>query len=302
MEKSNSPKLSFYYCLSLVTLLIGSISFGTIVFEIINKVFPLISENSYGNDSGLKAAISGIVIAFPIFYFITSLIYKGIINKEFDIESGARKWLTYFIIFISSVVMIGSLIGLLNNFLDGETTSNFILKTLTVLGVSSAIFTFYFNDIKRKEISKKFNKIYFFTSLILVIIALVSSFFIVESPIEARNRKTDQGIINNLETTKRAIEQYYNEKGKLPQNLDEIKNENYEYINTQEFTEQSTGKYYTYQVIEGKKYELCANFKSSNIKEGNQNDYYMLTWKHDKGYQCITKRIEDASIKAIPAP
>ncbi|MDD4409902.1 MAG: DUF5671 domain-containing protein [Candidatus Pacebacteria bacterium] len=292
MEKSNSPKLAFYYCLSLVTLIIGSISIGTILFELINKFSPLISGNYYNDGSGLKQAISGAIIAFPIYYFITRNIYKGILKNEFDIDSGARKWLTYFIIFISSVVMIGSLIGLLMNFLDGETTMNFVLKALSILAIASSIFGFYFTDIKQKEINHSFNKKYFICSLSVVLIIFISSFFIVESPMEARNRKMDQKIISNLDAINRGVDQYYNDKKVLPENLDMIKAEGYSYIDTSQFIDETTSGYYEYRVIDDKKFELCATFNSSNMNADNNNNYYDMNWRHDKGHQCITRRVE----------
>ncbi|MCK9393421.1 MAG: DUF5671 domain-containing protein [Candidatus Paceibacterota bacterium] len=292
MESQNSPKFAFFYSLALVTLIIGSISLGTMFFEFINKFFPLIQNNYYGENSGLKFAISGVIISFPIFYLIKSFIYKGIKKGDLAINSSIRKWLTYFIIFISAVVMIGSLIGLLNNFLDGETTFNFVLKAITVLVISSAIFTFYFYDIKSREINGKFIMAYFVMSAIIVCIALVSSFFIIESPTEARSRKIDQKILSNFETVKRGLEQYYVDNTKLPSNLDELKAQEYSYIDSAEFVEESTGKYYNYEVVDAVKYKLCVNFNSSNLNNGNDTTYYSVNWKHDKGYQCIVRRIE----------
>ncbi|MDD5639458.1 MAG: DUF5671 domain-containing protein [Candidatus Pacebacteria bacterium] len=293
MESQNSPKLAFYYSLVLVTLIIGSVSLGTMFFEFVNKFFPLIQNDYYGELSGLKFAISGVIISFPIFYFMSFLIYKGITKGDFIINSPVRKWLTYFIIFVSAVVMIGSLITLLNNFLDGETTFNFVLKAISVLVISSAIFSFYFCDIKSKALNNKFNMTYFITSLIIVCVALISSFFIIETPSQARDRKIDEKILGNFETISRGLEQYYYENKKLPQNLDELKNQNYNYINSNEFIEESTGKYYAYNIVDEKKYELCATFNSSSINSNNDTSYYSTIWKHDKGYQCITKRIEN---------
>jgi hypothetical protein len=297
MENQNSPKLAFYYSLALVTLVIGSISFGTMIFEFINKFFPLVQNNYYVETSGLKFAISGVIISFPIFYFIKGLIYKGIEKGEFAINSSARKWLTYFMIFVSAVVMIGSLIGLFNNFLDGESTFNFVLKAITVLIISSTIFSFYFYDIKSREMNKKLNMMYFVISAIIVCIALVSSFFIIESPAEARAKKLDQKILSNFEAVKRGLEQYYADNAKLPSSLDDLKSQNYSYIDPAEFVEESTGKYYTYESVDAMRYKLCANFNSSNISNADNTNYYSINWKHDKGYQCITRRIESIGVK-----
>jgi heme/copper-type cytochrome/quinol oxidase subunit 4 len=272
-----------------VTLGIACVSTGQIIFALINKFFPLLSNYEYPE---LKAGISGMIVSFPIFYFIVSRIYKGMQLKEFDIDSGARKWLTYLIIFISSVVMIGSLIGLLNNFLDGEATLNFILKALTVLGISSIVFSFYFNDIKKKEVDTNMNRIYFFSTLIIAIIVFVSSFFIVESPVEARNRKIDEKIVSNLQSVTSAVNQYYSENKRLPQDFNEIKTQEYSFVDSNSFIEESTGKYYEYKIVDDKKYEICATFSSSNLDNG-QKDYYSMYWKHDKGYQCLTRRVDD---------
>ncbi|MCK9578042.1 DUF5671 domain-containing protein [bacterium] len=293
MENTKSAKLAFYYSLALVTLIIGAISFGSIIFEFINKFFPLISDNYYSENSGIKSAISGVIIAFPIFYFMKSLIYKGIKKGEFGINSSVRKWMTYFIIFVSSVVMVGALIGLLNNFLDGETTANSILKILTVLVVSSSIFGFYFYDIKSKEINKKFNLAYFIITCFFVLVVLISSFFIIESPAEARARKLDQKIINNFETIKRGLETYYRDNQKLPESLKVLEEQNYSYVDSKEFKEGESEKYYDYKVIEGKRFELCATFNSSSVIGGKETAYNSANWKHDKGYQCIPKTIEE---------
>jgi len=294
MENTKSPKLAFYYCLALVTLIIGSISFGGIVFEFVNKFFPLVSKSYYGENSALKFAISGTVISFPIFYFMKFSIYKGIKKGEFDINSSVRKWLTYFIVFVSSVVVVGALIVLLNNFLNGETTVNFLLKTLAVLIVSSSIFTFYLYDIKRKDISGKFNLVYFIISALVILTMLICSFFIIESPTEARAKKLDQKIIGNFENIKRGIEMYYQYNKKLPSSLDDLKNQNYDYVDTNEFLEESTGKYYGYNIIEERKFELCANFNTSNIDEKEESGYSYINWRHEKGYWCVSKTIDGA--------
>lgn len=294
MKDENLPKLAFYYCLALVTLAIGSISIGIVFFELIDKFFPLISRDYYGS-SGLKGAISGIVIAFPIYYFTTRNIYKGIHNQEFSIEAGPRKWLTYLIVLISSIVMIGSLIGLLNNFLDGETSTNFLLKVFSVLGISSAIFGFYFTDIKKKEIDSRFNKLYFYSSLVLVLIIFTSAFLVIESPTEARNKKIDQKTINDLDMINRAVDEFYNDKKVLPVTLKDIEIEKYQYMEFNQFIDPDTGTYYEYKVIDDKKFELCTDFLSSNLDSDNRSYDYHSSWKHDKGYQCISRRVSEWS-------
>ncbi|MDD4661662.1 MAG: DUF5671 domain-containing protein [Candidatus Pacebacteria bacterium] len=288
----NSAKYAFYYMLSLVTLFIMSLSFGSILFEIIEKFFPDITRGIYYyNSSPLKMAISGILIATPIFYFIMHKIYASLKSGELKAEAEIRKWLTYFILFISSVVVIGSLISILNNFLDGALTINFVLKALTVLFIASLVFGFYFYDIRRKEFKdQKLNKIFYITTLAIVLIGLVSAFLIVESPTETRNRKIDQNILQDFNNIKYSIDNYYNKYQKMPQDLIDVQ-EDFNIINPQ------TNEKYTYNVIVGTRYRLCTEFLSSNLEK--KYNYYDGTWKHDKGYQCIEKEANLEEVKQV---
>ncbi|MGI6341237.1 MAG: DUF5671 domain-containing protein [Minisyncoccales bacterium] len=284
----NSAKFAFYYMLSLVTLFIISISFGSIVFELINKFFPDIAKTVYYNSSPLKSAISGILIATPIFYLVMSKIYYNLKIGELKKDSEVRRWLTYFILFISSVVVIGSLIGILNNFLDGALTINFIFKALTVLFIASLIFGFYFYDIKRQDFAaNKVNNIFFFVSLAIITCGFISSLFIIESPTEARNRKLDERIMQDFNDIKYAIDDYYNKNERIPNVLEELQKDT-------EFSSFSTAnpineKEYIYEVIDSKRYKLCTEFLSSNLEK--KKNYLDNMWKHDKGYNCIEKEV-----------
>lgn len=294
----NSAKFAFYYMLSLVTLFIVSLSFGNVIFELINKFFPDIAKTIYYyNNSSLKSAISGLLIATPIFYFIMNRIYLNLRTGELKKDSEVRRWLTYFILFISSVVVIGSLIQILNNFLDGALTINFILKALTVLFIAALIFGFYFYDIKRREFqTNRVNQIFFTLSLLLIIVGLVSSFFIIESPAEARNRKLDEKILQDFENIRYSIDDYYYKNEKMPQDLRELQ-KNKEGLPLG-ITNPINDKEYVYEIIDCERFKLCTEFSSSNLEK--VRSYYDNTWKHDKGYNCIEKEVnQDNKAKTL---
>ncbi|MBU0973130.1 MAG: hypothetical protein KKC20_20975, partial [Proteobacteria bacterium] len=92
------------------------------------------------------------------------MISKGRRSGELDKDSGVRRWLTYLILFVSSMVVLGVLISVINAFLDGELTARFILKAATIFIISGAVDCFYFYDIKREDMSRKdlVVKIFFF--------------------------------------------------------------------------------------------------------------------------------------------
>ncbi len=191
---SQNAKFAFFYMLSLVALIFMAVATGTIVFQMINKkIVDVLSYQGGFNEGALKFAISAIIIAAPI-YFITSwFINKNLNVGKLNKDAGVRKWLTYFILFVAAVVMISWLIATIFSFLNGDLTAKFILKTLTAIFIAAAIFSYYLYDIRRAEIKAKdlIIRIYFFGSLIIVLAALITSFFFISSPTEVRNQKHD---------------------------------------------------------------------------------------------------------------
>ena len=265
-----------------------------IIFQIINKYIVDIIQQYSGSYSpeAMKFAISAIIVATPIYFITTRYIYKSLYKGELAKDAGVRRWLGYLILLITIIVMIGWLIGIINNLLDGELTSKFILKALTAIVISGAIFSFYFYDMRREKVQgHKDNilKTYFFTALIIIIAVFVSSLFIVESPLESRNRKIDNQIINDWHQIDGLIHNYYQEYDKLPASLNILQDE-YEYLSNEDIEHPVSNQEYEYNILEDKKYELCANFLADNSGL-DQRDYYDEKWEHEAGYQCLSQKV-----------
>lgn len=297
MSNKNNAKFAFWYMLSLVALIFMALSTGQVIFQIINKFIADFS-NGYAHsfDSGiLKFAISSLIISIPLYYIITHQIEKSLEKKELDKDSGVRRWLTYFILFVSSVVIIVWLIATINSFLGGELTSKFLLKTLTVIVISGLVFSYYLYDIRRDETGKSNNiiKTYLIVSLILTFGSLIAAFFVVESPSEARARRHDYEVLNNFTQIDSTITNYYSEKKVLPENLDQLKGQT-PYINAAALKDPKTGANYEYKKIGDKEYELCATFETDNTLAGDTQDYaYTDRWPHASGYQCLHQKVLD---------
>lgn len=306
-SKNEQAKFAFFYMLSLVALLFMSLSSGMIIFQIINKyvVDILHNYNDFSMEQ-LKFAISAIIISTPIYYFTTRQILRNLHEGKLDKDSGIRKWLTYFILLVSSVVMIGWMIGIINSFLDGELTMKFILKAVTAIAIAGIVFSYYLYDIRREDVEKrsKIIMIYFFTSLVLILAVFITSLFIVESPRETRNRKIDNLILEDFTEIDRAVNDYYREFNELPEDLDIIQEE-FNYINSDDLEDSIHNKRYEYKVTGDRSYEICASFLTSNIKDGSiyQYNYYGEEWEHESGYQCIKQKLynTDNTEKPIPA-
>lgn len=296
IESNNSAKFAFFYVLSLVALGFTATSVGVVAFQVINKkiVDALAQYTDQFSPEAVKFAIAAIIISAPIYYFCAWRINKSLETGELKPVSGVRRWLTYAILLIASVTMIGWLIGTIFSFLNGELTTRFILKSLTAILISAGVFSYYFYDIKREDLAGKKDKVVryaFFGSLAVVIIALVAAFIFSPSPTETRNQKHDQDTLSKFNQIDSAINSYYSEKNKLPENLSVLVNDK-RFISERELKDSFSGANFEYKQGKNKEYELCANFLTSNLGDESQNFAYDRTrWPHDAGYQCLKQQI-----------
>ncbi|MFZ4631829.1 MAG: DUF5671 domain-containing protein [Patescibacteria group bacterium] len=312
MNNKQNAKYAFYYLLSLVALIFVSISVGMIVYSIIDKTVPDALYIYYGNyDGQLKFAISALIIATPIFYFLSSLILRGLKKGDLEKDSGVRRWLTYFILLVSSVIILGTLISVINNFLSGELTSRFILKALTVFIISASSFSFYFYDIKREDLIKKdlVIRLFFIISLALVVAAFIAAFFFVESPKNARNRLLDEKVINNISNLENSVNSYYESYKKLPDNLEALKTGKNFYLDNFSLVDPETKQAIVYQKVSETEFKFCATFRTDSRKDSSGRDVatpYQVypsspgDKNHAAGYQCVPGNLWSV-IKAEPA-
>jgi hypothetical protein len=137
-----SAKEGFLYLLTFVTLYISAFNFGNLIFDFIDRLFPDQLE-LVDNLSSMRLAISSLIVAYPIYLWLTILNRKALLKDPSKKGSKVRKWLIYFTLFIASSVIIGDLIGLLLALLSGELSIHFLLKVLTIMVIASMIFGYY---------------------------------------------------------------------------------------------------------------------------------------------------------------
>lgn len=301
---NNNAKYAFYYLLSLVALIFTALSVGMIAFGIIGQTIPDALNTSGSTSNSLKFAISALLIATPIFYFMQKFINQGLRNGELTKESGVRRWLTYFILLVSSVTILGVFIGIINSFLSGELTLSFILKALSMIVISAAVFSFYFYDIKREDVvsKSKVMKIFFFASLGLITIAFVASWFFVESPTLTRAKRLDQNLVNNITGLENAVNAYGDKFKALPDNLEQVKSNSDIYLDPKALTDPETGNPIVYKKTGTTSFEFCATFRTDNkTVNPKDNSYYDPTKLHKAGYQCVPGQNWNNGAKGILA-
>jgi len=292
---SYNPAFSFFlYLVWFLSLGFVATGAGSVLFQIINKNFPDILGGYYGGSFNQEAAVYGLaalIVAFPIFFIIGSLIHKAVYRGLVGLDSRVRRWLTYIVLFVAAAIVIGDCIALIFNVLQGDIVARFMLKCLVVFVIAGGIFLYYLWDMRRSDITYKTRVplIVGCVISILLISLFVSAFFVIDSPAVAREKKLDTNAINALQSVDSAVQSYYYRHASLPQTLSEVKSD--QLLPTALF-----GVDVSYEKTAKKQYRLCATFNRSS---DTTTAVYISNGpfaEHGAGNVCFTRDVEDAPI------
>ena len=149
-----SAREAFMYLVLFTCLYISAFNFGALLFQFIERAFPDALRGTYGYEGDLTAirfSVSALIIAFPLYLWLSSLFAKAFAKDPAKRGSKIRKWLSYITLFIAASVIIGDLIALIFNLLGGELTMRFTLKVLAILLIAGMIFGYYLWDLRQDE-------------------------------------------------------------------------------------------------------------------------------------------------------
>ena len=291
---------AFFNLLSLVTVGWLSIALGMILFQLINKFFvsKAVDYVAYFDQGALKFGIASVFILTPVFLTVSAWLHHYYKQDRLDHKSGVHRWLTYLMLFVSALVIIGRLIYQLFRFLDGDYAIAVILKTLVIFAIAGGIFGYYIYDLIRKDFSKRsiVSLVVFILVIVVTLTAVVGGFFVIDSPQVAQAKKYDQQRVDDLYNLSSMITDYYQQNEKLPDDLSAEK--------FARLKDPQTDQVYEYKVLGEKEYELCATF--SLAVDLNDREYYYggnKDWSfYKEGYQCFSTRVNEDEFKVVPAP
>lgn len=275
--KEFSPaERAFWLLLFFLSLFFVALGSGIIFFQIINSFFP---EPYSGLSQGaLRTGFSFVLVAAPLAFFSAQKLHNGILKKQIPFESAVRRWLGYAALFFAAATFMGDFIAALIFFLNGELTIRVLLKVVVLFVIAGGIFGFLMWDLREDNLEhrQKNAKFLFAGFWGFVAIALVSSVFFLESPAVARDRRLDQETENNLSSLKYSIEDFYQTKNKLPENLAEIESDPM-------LSGRFDAKDIEYMKKSKNEYELCTDFRRDN-----RNDEDYREWTHPAGRFCFS--------------
>lgn len=140
-------------------------------------------------------------------------------------------------------------------------------------------------------------KYFSYTIIAIVLAAIITGFFFVQSPAQVRLLRLDDQRVYDLENIQWKIIEYWQSKDELPVSLDLLVNNIDGY---QPPVDPVTGNSYAYKVTEPLSFELCATFSLASIKGGatqptpvyRDYGYDYGNWQHSAGEQCFTRTID----------
>ena len=271
---------------STVDIMIGFFSFillgiivsalGSLFFEIINRYFPDTVVNaglgSVVSSDAVHYSMAALFVGTPLYFFAIRLWFRRFREDDARAESRLTKWVTYLVLLIAAVTIVGDFIAILYTFLQGEISVRFFLKAIVIFGISGMVFGFYFLERKKiqykHDISRQVFQSFGWGLLGAVVLGIILGFLAVGSPALERNRTFDARRASDLERLAGCIRGYAQDFSRLPKALSDLKQSS-QYGYCLSLGDPETGEPYEYRAVKGfallqdgseAQFELCAVF------------------------------------------
>jgi hypothetical protein len=301
MNTKITAKDFFLHLGAIVTFYASAIALIALLFEAINFAYPKITNAYQYYFPSISLQVATLIVAFPIFLFISWLLQKSYVSDPALREAPLRKWLSYITLFVAGAVVAGDLVTVINMFIGGEElTTGFLLKVLTLLIISGGIFLYYLREI-RNVITPGERNVWRAVALVIILGSIILGFMVIGSPAAQRERRYDTQRVSDLQSIQWQVVNYYQQKGSIPDSLTQLEDP---ISGFQIPTDPKTKEPYDYKLIgqSAKAFELCATFDTeggsmygpmrpmmpidSSVLKGSDN------WQHGAGRTCFARSID----------
>ncbi|MBI4132122.1 MAG: hypothetical protein HY474_00650 [Candidatus Sungbacteria bacterium] len=295
-----TPGDVFRHLLAMITLYFSAVSFGMVVFSFIERWFPDPLAFPAGLNAGpLRWALSALVIVFPVYVWVSWANARAVVREPALRHLRSRRWLYYFTVFAAAAVIIGDLVVLVYNFLNGDLTTRFILKIAAVFFIATVIFAYYLWYLRRETMATADPRmrVFVFGVIGVVAAAAIGGFILAGSPFAERMRRFDDRRVSDLQAIQWQLINYWQKKDRLPQSIAELRDDISGFIPPRD---PETGVAYEYRPLSSLQFELCAVFNAeSRAQEKAMVLYAPVTdgrtpesWAHGEGSTCFTRTID----------
>lgn len=144
---STDAREAFLYVLMTLVLGLAAYNVGAFLFELIEYAFPIGSDRDFFAEH-IRWPVAILVVAMPVFFYVLRLINRDLRMDPGKRASRNRVQTTYIALFICASIVIGVMAGVVYNFLGGELTTRFVLKSATAAGIAAGLFAWYLRDMR----------------------------------------------------------------------------------------------------------------------------------------------------------
>lgn len=302
-KPKTTPRDFFLNLLSIVALYWTATSFGILIFQYINILVPdVLDVTRYGGDiyGAIRFPVASLFIIFPVYVWSAWFLEKEYKKAPHKREISIHRWLVYLTLFIAALAIIGDLVALVFRFLEGEITTRFILKALTMFLIAGSVFYYYLSGLRKQK--DKFMKIFRYGVIAIVSVSVLMSFFVVGSPAEQKNRRLDTKRVSDLQYLQSEIVNFWQGKDRLPDGLSELEDD---LRGIRIPLDPETGTQYAYNIVGEEVFELCATFGTDSDGSSVEPLYYPYSdgsWEHGIGRVCFERTIDPDFFEDMPKP
>lgn len=305
MTHSSTPRDVFAHLLSIGMLYVSVVAFLSLIFQYVNIWLP--DELAYQSFRGISSIVLGataaLIVVWPVYIYLMQMLRKDEVAQPEKHDIRIRKWLFNFTMFVAAIAIIISLITLIANFLNGELSARFFLKSAAVLAVAAVVFGYYRWELKREVVTKSnLPQILAYTTSAVLAVSVIAGFFIIGTPADQRERRLDAERESDLQAIQWQVINYWQDTESLPAVLEDL---NDDIGFTLVPNDPETGESYEYQKLGDLKFELCATFARASDQQFSQvprSDLRDQNWQHEAGRTCFERTIDPERYPAKAEP
>lgn len=301
---TTGPKDFFLWVAATVALIVSVVSLLSLWFELIDRALGTMELSGYVDpySTGIRVAVASLIVIFPLYLYFMRALHQDIRRHAEKRDLWVRRWLLVASLFVAGITLVIDLIVLINAFLGGEElTAAFLLKILSIFVVVGGAFMYYVHEIKgtwekKESLSKTIGALV----VVVVVASIVGAFYIIGSPREQRLMRYDYQKVNDLQSIQWQVTDFYQQKERLPESLDELKDP-LRGTSIPLDPQVDEGMSYTYRKTAELTFELCAVFNTENMQGEKQPvarpvDMYvdpaMEFWQHRAGEVCFERTVD----------
>lgn len=313
-KPKTTPKDFFLYLGAMVALYISVISLLTLMFSIIDQVFPRQFEYIDPYAGGVSLAMAMLIVAFPLSLFFIRAISRAEIFSPEKREIWIRRAFIYCTLFVVVFAIAVDFMVLLSSFFSGqEITYAFVLKVLSVIVVLASVASYYLHDLKRLQNNEgaRARAVFAYGGIMFVILALALGFWVMGSPYAQKEKRMDAERVNHLQMIQGQVVSYWRAKQKLPKTLEEMKDPLNGFLTPLDPKSKSSYEYVTTGKLS---FQLCAVFSKETLNGAGWNQAPRPTysypygggvdenWEHGVGKKCFDRTIDPDFYQPLAVP